>query len=156
MNITNCYKSGMNENNCIKTAFGEALKFFRSKEKKLTQPKFAKIIGITQAAISKIENGGGVSDENKKAILEYFKVQESEFISKGEEIIESFKAEPITDSNIEGKEYTITILRNELQAAKEKDKVADKLITMQEAEIERLKNDVERLKAEIIKLKELS
>ncbi len=97
MIITSRYDSVMSE----KTPFSAALKYYRKKEKNLSQSRLAKSLGLTQAAISKIEKGGGgVSNVVRKKILDYFNKSDSEFLSKGEEVLGLFFQKKTTSKQL--------------------------------------------------------
>ena len=85
MLITNCYKSYMKR----RTPFGTALRYYRKKEKYLTQTKLASKINISQAMISRIEKGiDDGSAETREIITKHFKIPYDAFLEKGHKELE--------------------------------------------------------------------
>jgi len=66
------------------TPFGAALYLYRKKEKRLTQPKLGKKLGVSQAMISDIETGkkDGSSDLREN-ITKYFGIPYDDFLEAG-------------------------------------------------------------------------
>jgi len=80
MVITDCYSVFMKST----TPFGAALRHYRKNERTLTQKKFAGIIGISQAMLSKMERGiEDGSSKTRESITNYFKIPYSDFLETG-------------------------------------------------------------------------
>ena len=111
MVITNCY-SGFMEST---TPFGAALRHYRKKERALTQKKFAEIVGISQAMLSKIEAGlEDGSSKTREFITNYFKVPHSDFLETGRKILQP--REPMVFSGKELQETAMKVIRDIMEA----------------------------------------
>lgn len=83
MIITMCYTGNMDK----ETPFGVALRHYRT-QKGLTQKALAVSLGVSQATVTKLENGkiDGTATLRER-IADWFKVSYSDFLEKGKKII---------------------------------------------------------------------
>jgi len=100
-----------------RTPFGAALRLFRKKKKNLTQPKLAKVIGISQAMISRIEVGlDEGSSETREKITNYFGIPYDDFLEAGRQQLFHYAVPPEDVPGIVAKEIERQLAKNSTPA----------------------------------------